>query len=400
MYLNLSMKAVYAAIIFTFFLGNSFAQGVDSDGLDGRFAIGVEDMQILYGYPDSQPTSYFIIRIEGPNGSFRYGTNKTRTKEKATLLKSRSETVIEKGTYIRRNRYQFSAFSIIQDMIPLNSEKQPALPHELVRMYQVKYEIRNIADGDFKMGFAQFLDFKIDDNDACRMEYESRKIEKSEIIITDANSNKLKLYQKDYDKSGFAGTLEFQNDQLNISPPSRIYLGDFRDFDAQLWDWKLVRENYLDAAVMLNWEDELLSKGASVLRSFAVGLPDFVEGGLTEDVSKNERFYKHSVFFGLGGSQLSDIHKASILNEIKGKKVVKVFINGFSDKVGTDEQCQLVSERRVAAVKHYLEKIMNEANVQIETLAFGSSRAGVLSKDQLESGIQEDRRVDLIIQIQ
>ena len=378
-----------------------FAQQYNSDGVDGRFAFGMDGQQILYGYPNSEPTSYFMIRVKKPGGGYVYGTNKKDAPQKVYALKSVAELIVREGVQVQQNKFRFSAFDILQEIIPLNNVDQPALAGEVVRKYRVDYRITNYTGQDFSMGFAQFLDFKIGDNDACRMEFQQQRVEESIIIEPQNESCSVKLYQKDFDKQGFAGELELISGLLERPMPARLYFGDYRDLEPKIWDWKLSRTRYLDAAMVLEWEDLLVSAGQTSLSSFNLGIPSFVDGNLEVSESllfEKTDFINHSLFFKLGVSQLTSEQKSTLRNVLRDKSIERIIINGFSDKVGSAKQCQLVSAQRAKSVKTYLEQSL-DMNITYEINAFGSSRAGVLKEDQQKTGNEKDRKVDLLIEL-
>lgn len=378
-----------------------FAQQYNSDGVDGRFAFGMDGQQILYGYPNSQPTSYFMIRVEKPGGGYVYGSNKKDTPQKVNALKSVAELIVRDGVQVQQNRFRFSAFDILQEIIPLNNFDQPALAGEVIRKYRVDYRISNYTDQDFSMGFAQFLDFKIGDNDACRMEFQQQRVEESTIIEPHKESCTVKLYQKDFDKQGFAGELELVSGLLERPMPARLYFGDYRDLGSKIWGWKLSRTKYLDAAMVLEWDDLIVSAGQTTVNSFHLGIPAFVKGNLEVSESllfETTDFINHSLFFKLGVSQLTSEQKSTLRNLLEKKSIERIIINGFSDKVGSAKQCQLVSAQRAKAVKTYLEQSL-DINIPYEINAFGSSRAGVLKEDQQKTGNEKDRKVDLLIEL-
>lgn len=378
-----------------------FAQQYNSDGVDGRFAFGMDGQQILYGYPNSQPTSYFMIRVEKPGGGYVYGSNKKDARKKVSALRSVAELIVRDGVQIQQNKFRFSAFDILQEIIPINNFNQPALAGEVVRKYRVDYRITNYTDQDFSMGFAQFLDFKIGDNDACRMEFQEQRVEESTIIEPQNESCSVKLYQKDFDKLDFAGELELFSETLDRPMPARLYFGDYRDLEPKIWAWKLTRTKYLDAALVLEWDDLLISAGQTSVNSFNLGIPEFVKGNLEVSESllfETTDFINHSLFFELGVSQLTSEQKSTLKNLLEDKSIERIIINGFSDKVGSAKQCQLVSAQRAKSVKTYLEQSL-DMDIAYEINAFGSSRAGVLKEDQEKTGNEKDRKVDLLIEL-
>lgn len=377
------------------------AQVSESDGFDGRFALGMEEKQILFGYPNSQPSSYFMIRVQKPNGGFMYGTNKAKTREKATLLKSVGAIDVRNGVQVQQNKFRFSVFEILQEIIPINNLDQPALPGEVIRRYQVSYTITNQTEQDFSMGFAQFLDFKIDDNDACRMEYQQMKIDQSTILEPNEPSFSIKLYQKGFDKDAFAGELEVNKKESNTDIPSKLYFGDYRDLEPSIWDWNLSRTNYLDAALVMVWDDIILKANRSDTKSFSIGVPDFVKGGMEladTKLSEDYRFINHSLYFNLGVSKLNAAQQNALNELFVDKSIKRIIINGFSDQVGSSIQCQYVSEQRAKSVKSFIEETIGE-DLPMEINAFGSTRAGVLKDDQILIGNAKDRKVDLLIEL-
>ena len=377
------------------------AQEVDSDGFDGRFALGLDGKQILFGYPSSQPTSFFMVRLEKPTGGYMYATNKQQTKQKATLLKSTAVSLFRDGVKIQQNRFQFSVFDIVQEIIPLNNMQQPALFGELVKQFQVLYRIENRTKQTYKMGFAQFLDFKIDDNDACRAELGNERISKSSVILPSSEDSRIRLFNTDYDRDGFVGELQFRSDKINVKAPERIYLGDFRDLEGAIWNWQLKKKDYLDAALVLEWADVSMQGGSNYVHSFLIGIPEFVAGSfdLLEYTGSEEKdFIHHTLYFELGSSSLSEIQVKNLDELLADKSIRKIHISGFSDQLGTNEQCDRVSKNRAESVRQFLTKNI-AADFDTELYYFGKSRAGILTEEQLKSGNEKDRRVDLLVEL-
>jgi len=376
---------------------NGWAQTIESDGFDGRFGLGVNGKQILYGYPNAQPTSYFLVRVKNPKGGYRYATNILRSRERVFLLKSKAEQVINAGILIQENHFQFAAIQIKEQIIPLNSLGQAALQGEQVRSFMVKYLVQNNSPMDFEMGFAQFLDFKLDDNDACRMTYNQQQISNASTFAPNGANYNITLFQDENNPAALTAILSGIDDQSGGTNPDSIICGDYRDLNDQLWDWDLKKHDYRDAAVVLQWNDAWIKANESKTFGFVIGVADHYSGELAQDLDQNTaNIINESVYFDLGSSKLSFAQLTQLKTLLSGKDISKIVLAGFSDQVGSPEQCMRISKERVKQVEQALYGIGVEKNI-LESTAYGSKRAGALVGSELSSGKRKDRRVDILL---
>ncbi len=376
---------------------DGWAQTTESDGFDGRFGLGVNGKQILYGYPNAQPTSYFLVRVKNPKGGYRYATNMQRTRERVFLLKSKAEQVISAGVLIQENHFQFAAIQIKEQIIPLNSLGQAALQGEQVRSFMVKYLVQNNSPMDFEMGFAQFLDFKLDDNDACRMTYNQQQIVNASTFAPNGANYNITLFQDERNPAALTAILSGIDDQFSGTNPDSIICGDYRDLNDQLWDWDLKQHDYRDAAVVLQWNDVWIKANESKTFGFVIGVADHYSGELAQDLDQNTaNIINKSVYFDLGSSKLSFAQLTQLKTLLSGKDISKIVLAGFSDQVGSPEQCMRISQERVKQVEQALCGIGVEKNI-LESTAYGSTRAGALVGSELSSGKRKDRRVDILL---
>lgn len=376
---------------------DGWAQTAESDGFDGRFGLGVNGKQILYGYPNAQPTSYFLVRVKNPKGGYRYATNMQRSRERVFLLKSKAEQVIQAGVLIQENHFQFSAIKITEQIIPLNSLGQAALQGEQVRSFKVEYMVQNNSPMNFELGFAQFLDFKLDDNDACRMTYNQKQVSNASSFAPNGANYNITLFQDETNPAALTAILSGVATPSRGTNPDSIICGDYRDLNDQLWDWELKQKDYRDAAVVLQWNDAWIKANESKVFSFVIGVADHYSGQLAQDLDQQTaNVVNESVYFDLGSSKLTATQINQLTTLLSGKDISKIVLAGFSDQVGSPEQCLRISQERVQQVEQALLEIGIDKNI-LESTAYGSTRAGALVGSELSSGKRKDRRVDILL---
>jgi OmpA-OmpF porin, OOP family len=85
----------------------------------------------------------------------------------------------------------------------------------------------------------------------------------------------------------------------------------------------------------------------------------------------------------------------SIINEIKIQKPSQIVIEGHTDNTGTENQNQVLSEKRAKSVKDYLIPKLSPFKLEIRTIGYGSKLP--LASNETKDGQNRNRRVSIIL---
>lgn len=357
---------------------------------DGRFTIGTGNQRLMYGYPVPRSTSHFVVQVDGEFAS----NNPCVGVGKAQYIYGSTRQWAQEGSPFMEIQYEFKGVQITQRLIPVDKDFKDVPEGSFGQYYRIEYTCKNISGSDRKVGLLLLVDTMIDNNDAAKMEADGTKISSETTLMKDRVPSRVLVYRTEGNKGDLTG--EFVTDKGKAVKPDAIYIGRWRYFYSVIWNLQTEESPYFDSGVLMRWSEQTLANDAE--RTVATHYGVFGNNAQIKFVSNNPSLQKmqSTIYYEFGKDNLSDSAKTTIDNLLAGKSNVEgVFVEVYTDAVGTEENNLKLAKRRADNVITYL----TSKNIRKEIIiqkAFGEAFADKTA-ETIKGGKREDRKAEIII---
>ncbi len=309
---------------------------------DGRFTIGSEGKNLLFGYPYNYSTSHFVVQVGG-----KIASNDDKLGHNSTYLAGKLTTTNEKGSPKTQVEYDFEGVRIVQKLTPVNISLEE-VKTGFGQYYLIEYSFANTGTQAREIGFALMLDAKIADDDNGLVKANNQKI-----------SLNTKLAGEDIPASLFVFSAQSQLEVAELIfsrgravKPDEVSVGIWQHLNTESYHPKTLHKNYTnDCALHLRWFKKSIQPKESL--NFALYIGNTTHR-LVALHHQQKASVQHDVFFDVNEDVLTPESIATLANVLMRKDYAYLVVEGFTDKTGSVEGNYALSQKRVKAVQDYL----------------------------------------------
>ncbi|MBS1913391.1 MAG: OmpA family protein [Bacteroidetes bacterium] len=358
-----------------------------NSGEDGRFTIGTGNKRLMYGYPVPYSTSHFVANVDG-----KFASNSPRFPHDVEYLTGTLYTKGAEASAQTKISFDFNDVHITQRLIPVDKDFKDVPVGGWGQYYRIEYELTNTADATRSVGLALLIDTMIDDNDACQMDADGRRVADQTAFEHGNIPGEVLVYRVPGSTSDLAAVLVTQKGKA--VKPDALYAGRWPYLHSVTWDVSLASGSYTDSGLLLKWDLKPLAPGEKRVVATHYGLP---RPGKLSMLTNAEGFQTHqtNVYFDLGKADLNDAGKQAIDALLATASPAGVFVEVYTDARGNEALNNALSKRRAETVTAYLKSRSVPAAIIIPK-SYGEAYADQ-SEEARKLGKQEDRRASIVI---
>jgi|GEM_PF-1978845 len=310
---------------------------------DGRFTIGSEGKNLLFGYPYNYSTSHFVVQVgEGVASNYdQLGGN-------SVYLSGKLTTTNEKGSPKTQVIYDFEGVRITQKLTPVSITLQEVPSGSFGQYYWIEYSFENTTAQSKEIGFALMIDAMIGDDDNGLVKGNNKTIPLNTKLVGEDVPASLFIFPA---KNQFE-VAELILSREKATKPSEVSVGIWQHLNSEGYHAKALHKNYTnDCALHLRWHKKTLKAKETMRLGIYYGN---TTNKLVALHHQQKESLKYDVFFDLNESVLTEESLKTLLQVLTRKDYAYLVLEGFTDKTGSAEGNYALSQKRVQAVRGYL----------------------------------------------
>lgn len=309
---------------------------------DGRFTIGSEGKNLLFGYPYNYSTSHFVVQV-----GHKTASNYDEMGHNSTYLAGKLTTSNEKGSPKTIVEYEFEGVRITQKLVPVNMTLAEVMAG-FGQYYFIEYSFTNNSAGAKDISFALMFDAMIGNDDNAIVKQNTQKIPLNTKLEKADIPSSLFIFPSDNPSS----VAELILEREKATKPDEILVGIWQHLNTEGYHPKALHKLYTnDCALHLRWHKKTIKPKEST--AFGVYLGS-TTSRLTALHHQQKASVQHDVFFEFSEYNLTAESIATLEKVLERKDYAYLVIEGFTDKIGSPEGNYALSQKRVKAVQDYL----------------------------------------------
>jgi outer membrane protein OmpA-like peptidoglycan-associated protein len=309
---------------------------------DGRFTIGSEGKNLLFGYPYNYSTSHFVVQV-----GHKTASNDDELGQNSSYLSGKLTTSNEKGSPKTTIEYEFEGVKIVQKLVPMNMSLTE-VSAGFGQYYWIEYTFVNNNTQAKDIHFALMLDAMIGTDDNAIVKQNSQKIALNSKLSGEEIPSSLFIFPAE----GTSGATELIMGREKATKPDEILVGIWQHLSTEGYHPKHLHKIYTeDCALHLRWHKKTIKPKESTTLGVYLGN---TTARLTALHHQQKASVQYDVFFEFSQYELTSESLETLAKVLERKDYAYLVIEGFTDKVGSPESNYALSQKRVQAVQNYL----------------------------------------------